>query len=54
MKNKYHAIIAIAIAVIGLILFSMDVIGMTIHMRGVDSIAGAILLGLGVLALREK
>lgn len=52
--NKLQTILPVAIAIAGLILLLMDMAGMTIHMRGADSIAGAILLGASVIAFRRS
>jgi len=52
--NKYQPTLAIIIAIIGFILLAMDLINAQIHMRGADSIAGAILLGSGIIALQRK
>jgi len=52
--NRFQQILAIATIVSGAILLSLDIAGATIHMRGADSIAGAILFGCGVLALRGE
>lgn len=51
-QHQIQAILSGVIAIAGLILLLMDLANMTIHMRGADSITGAILLGAGVIGLR--
>ena len=52
--DNFKATLPVLLAVGGLILLVMDLVNMTIHMRGADSVAGALLLGFGVLALTQK
>ena len=50
--NKFQSILAGIIAIAGLILLLIDLFSEALNMRGADSIAGAILLGAGVIGLQ--
>jgi len=52
--DNFKAALPALLAVGGLFLLLMDLVNLNIHMRGADSVAGAILLGFGVLALTQK
>lgn len=52
--DKLKAALPILLTVGGLILLLMDLVNSTIHVSGADSVAGALLLGFGTLALTQK
>lgn len=52
--DTFKAVLPVLLTVGGLILLLMDLVNLSIHIRGADSIAGAILLGFGVMTLTQK